>query len=65
MADIINIQIEDDGTVSFNTDKISAMNHVSADEFLKECEDMLGGTVQKTKKTDHVHVHTHDHVHRH
>lgn len=63
MADTINITIEDDGTVSFNTDKISAMNHVSADDFLAECQEQLGGIATITKKEGAVHAHTHEHVH--
>uniref|UniRef100_A0A6M3JN00 Uncharacterized protein n=1 Tax=viral metagenome TaxID=1070528 RepID=A0A6M3JN00_9ZZZZ len=45
MPDIINVEILEDGTISYQTDKISGTNHVSADSFLKELEAAIGGKV--------------------
>ncbi len=50
--DIINIEIEDDGTVSFKTTDVSKKNHLSADDFLDQIEDFLG-TKRKTEKREH------------
>jgi|3_EtaG_2_1085321.scaffolds.fasta_scaffold111843_3 hypothetical protein len=62
MADIINIEILEDGTVKFETDKISDARHVAADQFLTEVEELLGGPVDIKQKKKHHHVHTHNHV---
>lgn len=40
--DKIKIEIEEDGTISFTTSEISEKNHLSADEFIDEIEDLLG-----------------------
>lgn len=40
--DIIKYEIEEDGTISFTTSKISQKNHLAADEFLEAMEDLLG-----------------------
>lgn len=66
--DIINIVIEEDGTVSFKTDEISDVNHVSADEFLAEVTKALGGERNTVKRKQHYnrrHTHTHTHTHAH
>jgi len=61
MVDTINIEILEDGTVKFDTDKISDVNHVSADAFMEEVEKLLGGTVEVKSKRRKGHVHTHTH----
>ena len=68
MPDTMNIEILEDGTVSVTTDKISATNHVSADEFLAEVEKLAGGkrvTVKRKNKFAHTHTHSHGVVHSH
>jgi len=58
MADVMDIEILEDGTISVKTDKISQANHFSADEFLNELEEMLGGE-RKTEKRKAKHHHVH------
>lgn len=55
--DKMNIEILEDGTISISTDKISAENHVSADELLDQIETLMGGK-RETTKTKIGHVHT-------
>lgn len=43
MADTIQGEILEDGTIKFTTSEISEENHLSADEFLDMIEDMAGG----------------------
>lgn len=62
MADEIQIEILEDGTVKFTTDKISGVNHVSADELLAEIDKLLGGKVIRSKRPEkHHHQHNHQH----
>lgn len=56
MSDKIDITIEEDGTVTVETDGISDQNHMSADEFLRDVEKLVGGE-RVTKKKRHVHRH--------
>jgi hypothetical protein len=58
MADIMEIEVLEDGTVSVTTDKISGTNHYSADEFMNELADVLGGGRKTTKRKEGV-GHTH------
>ena len=58
MADKINIEILEDGTLSISTDAISGKNHMSADEFLKTIERLTGGETKETHKAGHA-THTH------
>lgn len=46
--DKIKIEIEEDGTISFTTSEISQKNHLSADDFLDEIENMLGSKRKTT-----------------
>ena len=62
--DTIKVEILEDGTVSFETDAISGVNHASADALLDALEEELGGnrsTHQKDKQ-QHAHHHAHKHV---
>ena len=56
MADTIEFTIEDDGTITTKTDEVSPVNHKSADELLKYCRELAGGTVVE-KKLPHGHSH--------
>lgn len=49
-ADEIKIEILEDGTISVSTDEISGENHVSADEFMAELQELAGGEVVSKKK---------------
>jgi len=59
MPDQIMIEILEDGTISYRTDKISGVNHASADEFLAELEKALGGKIVR-RQTPHKHQHQHE-----
>jgi hypothetical protein len=62
MADVMEIEILEDGTISVKTDAVSGKNHHSADEFLDMIEELTGGkrtrTPRKDKKIKH-HKHAH------
>lgn len=67
MPDIIDIEILNDGTIKFKTDKISEANHLSADEFLAEAIELAGGE-HKTIQRQHgakAHKHSHHKAHAH
>jgi hypothetical protein len=49
--DVINYEIELDGTISIKTDGISATNHVSADKLLERMFELAGGAVTQRKRT--------------
>jgi len=66
MADKINIEILEDGTISINTDKISQANHVSADKLLAEIQKLAGGKTDIKKKAGHARLHEHNGIfHKH
>lgn len=52
MADDIEIEILEDGTISIKTSDISEVNHVSADSLLDEITSALGGQ-RKTEAREH------------
>ena len=62
MPDKINITILEDGTISFNTDKVSTVNHNSADQFLDTIKKLGGGDTESQKKRQG-HVHQVGHLH--
>ncbi len=57
MADNVEFKIEDDGTISTTTDKISPVNHSNGDDFLRYVKTLAGGAVKVTKKAPHGHSH--------
>lgn len=58
MANIIEYEILEDGTVSIKTGKIDDAVHVSADELLAEVEKLIGGAVRREKLPEkHKHAH--------
>ena len=58
--DIIEIEVLEDGTIKVTTDQISPANHMSADQFLKQIEQLAGGEITKQKnRKAHGHVHQH------
>ena len=66
MPDLINVEILEDGTISYKTDEISGINHASADLLLKELEEALGGqVVRKIIPHKHNHQHQAGKVHAH
>lgn len=50
MADIIEIEITEDGLIKAATDKISMPNHMGAEAFMRECARLAGGKVEVKKK---------------
>jgi hypothetical protein len=56
--DVITFTILEDGTIRTETDGVSAMNHASADKFVKGIDGLLAGKVDVKRKT-HAHAHTH------
>ncbi len=58
MADIINIQVLEDGTFKISTDSVSMPNHTNAEGLIKQIVADAGGEVQRVKKPTIVgHVH--------
>jgi hypothetical protein len=63
MADIIDIEILEDGSLRISTDAISAGNHRQADDLLKALSQLMGGKTTIKQKSGHRHTHTHSHNH--
>ena len=60
--DVLNIEVLPNGDLKVTTDKISAANHKSADEFIAFLARECGGAVDKQKNR---HGHTHSHASEH
>ena len=58
MPDQMNIEILEDGTISFITDAISQKNHASADDFITEVHKLAGGQ-RETQKRKQSYSHSH------
>ena len=52
MADVMDVEIMEDGVVKIKTDALSEANHVSADELLAEVTELMGGA-RKTEQREH------------
>ena len=65
MADTIFYKIEEDGTITFETDGISGENHQSADEFLEYIRSLCGGECSTSKKKRPYNAAVHHHKHHH
>lgn len=71
MADKIEIEILEDGTIKTSTDKVSMANHSNAEGFLREMARLAGGVVKRVIKggasaAHALHVHASDgHTHSH
>lgn len=64
MADILDITIEEDGTIKVVTEGVSQANHTSADDLLSMLEDELGTKRITTKRKDKkALLHAKKHVH--
>lgn len=59
MADRIQIQILDDGTIKSTTDPVSPENHAAADAFMKDLGKKTGGTVHREARGTSAHTHHH------
>lgn len=65
MADTIEIEVLEDGTISIKTSAISGVNHISADKLVTEIEELLGGETKVTHRKQEVRVHKHTQQHHH
>lgn len=69
MADNIKIEITDDGTIKVDTDRISNVNHLNAEGFLRRIGELLTGKITVKQKQGHAHTHVHadgsKHTHSH
>lgn len=65
MADIIEIEVLEDGTIKTSTNKVSMPNHANAEAFLRDIAKMAGGTVERKRKAGHAHHHHHEGHHHH
>ena len=63
MSDNVEVEVLEDGTLKFSTDKISGANHANAEAFLAEVGRMLGGKVERRRKQGTARQHTHEHAH--
>lgn len=66
MADTINFEILEDGTITVRTSAVSSANHMNADELMKSLDTMMGGKVSIIKDPDAkagIHHHHHNHAH--
>ncbi|MHC1728546.1 MAG: hypothetical protein AB9866_21520 [Syntrophobacteraceae bacterium] len=66
--DVLQIRIEEDGTITTVSGKMSAEVHQAADEFLESAHQLMGGERKDTRlaqQHSHTHHHTHDHKHLH
>jgi hypothetical protein len=56
----------DDGNIKLEADPVSAANHASAENVLKEVSKALGATIETTHKHGKkMHSHTHSQTHHH
>lgn len=70
MADTMQIEILEDGTIKTTTDKISMPNHANSESFLREVGRLAGGNTVIKPRGLHLHsalhAHTQDgHTHTH
>ena len=62
MADTIDFEILEDGTISVKTSAVSDTNHLSADQLISQMETLTGGKVTKKQNPDAKHTaHRHSH----
>jgi hypothetical protein len=62
VSDILRIVILGDGTIRTETDRVSAPNHQSAEEFLSTVSKLTGGDATRQRK-GHAHTSHGAHVH--
>jgi len=65
MADQVKITILPDGTIKSETNRISAANHLSAEQFMRESARLAGGKVEAKHKHGTLGLHSHEHGHDH
>jgi len=64
--DQLEIEITDEGLIKISADKISAANHLNAEQFLRNVQELAGGKVtRKHKGAAKGHEHSHGHEHHH
>jgi len=61
MADIIEGEILEDGTIKTTTSKVTAPNHSNAEGLFSFLSKLMGGKTTRTRRGDHAHAtHTHE-----
>ncbi len=61
--DTLEIEILDDGTIKVTSPKISAANHMNADQLLGFIAKLAGGETKIEKRIKSAHTHEHAHTH--
>ena len=64
-VDEFTIEVMPGGVVKITTNPISAANHTSAENLIRDLEKELGGETQINRNSGRRHVHTHNHQHIH
>ena len=64
MTDTIDIQILEDGTIKSTTDPISAANHQTAEQFMRDLTTLTGGPTKRERRAGTTHTHHHHHHHQ-
>lgn len=62
--DQLKIEILDDGTIKVETDDLSGVNHLNAEQLLGFLARELGGETTRVRKNP-THIHQHGHLHQH
>lgn len=60
-ADVMEIEILEDGTIKTTTGAVSGANHANAEQFLKYMATLAGGTTERVKRGDVQTNHHHHH----
>ena len=63
MADVINVEILEDGTLKITTDRVSMANHGNAEALIRQLVSGSGGNATRVRKTGHAHTQEHSHEH--
>ena len=64
--DVLQVRIEDDGTITVVSGRMGAEVHQAADQFLADVTRLSGGERQDTRLAQqHYHVFDHHHHHNH
>jgi hypothetical protein len=53
MADTMDVEILEDGTLKITTGKVSMANHMNAEAFLRQVATLCGGKTERKQKEAH------------
>lgn len=68
MADKLKISITEEAVIRVETDKVSSVNHLNCEQFLRGMASLAGGATSRRHKhggTAHTHAHEGEHDHEH